>query len=534
MNSFIQLLRDQPRLLVGLALFLTIPALLIELGHVNIFLGVDEATRSVVALEMMYSGNFIVPTINGEFYYNKPPLYNWILAAFFTITGSTDEFVMRLPNVLGLALFAWVIFRYAKRHFSRQNAAILAFFIITSGRVLFWESLFAYIDILFSALLYANFMLIFHLGEKKQYVRLFAFSYGLAAIAFMLKGLPAVVFQGITLFVYFAWKRNWRALFSLKHLAGGLVFLLPVGLYYWAYSQYNGLDVLLSRLWTESAQRTAVYTGWWRSFLHLFEFPFEMSYHYVPWSLFILFLFRKGFWKILKEHPFIQYNFLIFSANIILYWASPEVYPKYILMLIPLIFTVGYFFYLHARESLLAKGLHILFLLTALLAALSCLLFPFLPQTAAIPGVWWKSLLLFPPLAFLAYLQFRLPEFRLLLLICSLLVFRLAFVWFIWTQRNNDLVQYKEDAFEIVELTRGEPLRYLNLELIQHGTTFYLEEGRKEVVENVDKIGDGKGYFIVLPAELERQKAMGRKVEVIKEFPYVETGKPLYLVNIKP
>jgi hypothetical protein len=42
-----------------------------------------------------------------------------------------------------------------------------------------------------------------------------------------------------------------------------------------------------------------------------------------------------------------------------------------------------------------------------------------------------------------------------------------------------------------------------------------------------------KGYFIVLPAELERQKAMGRKIEIVKEFPYVETGKPLYLIQIK-
>jgi 4-amino-4-deoxy-L-arabinose transferase-like glycosyltransferase len=533
MQTIIKLFHDQPQLLVGLAIILTIPALLVELGHVNIFLGVDEATRSVVALEMMYSGNYIVPTINGEFYYNKPPLYNWILLTFFTLTGSSEEFVMRLPNVLGLVFFAYLIYRFTRRHFSPLQAAVLAFFIISTGRVLFWESLFAYIDILFSAVLYANFMLIFHLGEKKQYLRLFTFSYGLAAVAFMLKGLPAVVFQGITLLVYFVWRKEWKALFSLQHLVGGLVFLLPVGLYYWAYSQYNGLDILLSKLWTESAQRTVVYTGWWRSFIHLFEFPVEMTYHYVPWSLFILFLFRKGFWKILKDHPFIKYNFLVFSANIVLYWASPEVYPKYILMLVPLIFTVGYFFYLQATENLLARGLHILFLLTASLAALSCLIFPFLPQMAHIPGVWGKSLLLFPPLAFLAYLQFRLPGFRILLLICSLLLFRLAFVWFIWTERNNDLLQYEEDAYEIVELTRSEPLHYLNLELIQHGTTFYLEEGRGEVLKNIKEVGAVKGYFIVLPAELERQKAMGRKIEIVKEFPYVETGKPLYLIQIK-
>ena len=39
----------------------------------------DEAIRSLVALEMKLSGNLITPTLHGEYYYNKPPLYNWIL-----------------------------------------------------------------------------------------------------------------------------------------------------------------------------------------------------------------------------------------------------------------------------------------------------------------------------------------------------------------------------------------------------------------------------------------------------------------------
>lgn len=57
---------------------LLIPALFINLGKMP--LSSDEPTRSVVALEMNLSGNYVTPTINGDYYYNKPPLYNWILA----------------------------------------------------------------------------------------------------------------------------------------------------------------------------------------------------------------------------------------------------------------------------------------------------------------------------------------------------------------------------------------------------------------------------------------------------------------------
>ena len=59
----------------GVILVLLLPALLINLGLLTLIN--DEAIRGLVALEMQISGNYITPTLNGAFYYNKPPLYNW-------------------------------------------------------------------------------------------------------------------------------------------------------------------------------------------------------------------------------------------------------------------------------------------------------------------------------------------------------------------------------------------------------------------------------------------------------------------------
>ena len=57
-------------------LFLLLPALFINLGLMPFIL--DEGTRADVSMEMALIGNYIAPTINGEFYYNKPPLFNWL------------------------------------------------------------------------------------------------------------------------------------------------------------------------------------------------------------------------------------------------------------------------------------------------------------------------------------------------------------------------------------------------------------------------------------------------------------------------
>lgn len=94
--------------LYAAAFILFFPAMLINLGITPLL--ADEPTRALVALEMMFSENFITPTINGDYYYNKPPLYNWLLVFLFKLTGSTSEFVVRLPTVISIGIFAGLMY----------------------------------------------------------------------------------------------------------------------------------------------------------------------------------------------------------------------------------------------------------------------------------------------------------------------------------------------------------------------------------------------------------------------------------------
>ena len=85
-----------------------IPAYLINLGSMPLL--ADEPTRAIVALEMLLSKNNIVPTIIGEYYYNKPPLYNWILLSLYKSTGYINEWIVRLPTVFFTVLFSAIMF----------------------------------------------------------------------------------------------------------------------------------------------------------------------------------------------------------------------------------------------------------------------------------------------------------------------------------------------------------------------------------------------------------------------------------------
>ena len=93
-----------------LAMLLLIPALGINLGLLT-FID-DEAMRALIALEMKLSGNYITPTINGAYYYNKPPLYNWILLFYFELAGIFNEWVARTPTLVAIVGFSTTIFYF--------------------------------------------------------------------------------------------------------------------------------------------------------------------------------------------------------------------------------------------------------------------------------------------------------------------------------------------------------------------------------------------------------------------------------------
>ena len=76
-----------------ISVLLTIPALFINLGKMSVIN--DEAIRAIVALEMKINGNLITPTIGGILYFNKPPLYNWIILFFFNLFNDHSELVTR-------------------------------------------------------------------------------------------------------------------------------------------------------------------------------------------------------------------------------------------------------------------------------------------------------------------------------------------------------------------------------------------------------------------------------------------------------
>ena len=89
-------------LLMGLVAAL----LLLRLGAVPL-LGPDEPRYARVAVEMRRSGDAVTPTLQGQPWLEKPPLYYWLAGKAFSLLGETEA-AARLPSVAAGLLFVGV------------------------------------------------------------------------------------------------------------------------------------------------------------------------------------------------------------------------------------------------------------------------------------------------------------------------------------------------------------------------------------------------------------------------------------------
>jgi len=284
---------------VVIAGFLCLPALLINLGIVPFI--EDEGIRSLVAFEMVKSGDWISPKLNGELYFKKPPFYNWIIACSHFFTGRWNEWSSRLPTVFFTLIFTGSIYFSFRKQLGIKKALILAGMFLTCGRILFWDSMLALIDICFSWVMFIMLMNVFHAVRKQNWTQLYFGSYFLCAVGFMLKSLPALVFLGLSIATYLLAKGYWKKLFCWQHFAAFGLFLLLLGSYYIPYVQLNGWDQLASTMWSENADRTILEHGIWDVAEQLALFPAEMLYHFLPWSVLIFFAIRKDFIKWIRS-----------------------------------------------------------------------------------------------------------------------------------------------------------------------------------------------------------------------------------------
>src|ERR1051326_6100672 len=77
----------------------------------------DEPREAEISREMLIAPG-VVPTLNGQPYLEKPPLYYWIVAGVFALTGEPSAAAARSVSGFAGFLTLLLVFLWGRREFS--------------------------------------------------------------------------------------------------------------------------------------------------------------------------------------------------------------------------------------------------------------------------------------------------------------------------------------------------------------------------------------------------------------------------------
>lgn len=235
----------------NLHIFTVIIALLIlfwGLGSVEL-VSLNEGRRALAIKEMFKSGNWLLPTLNGELYITKPPFLYWISLLISKLNGNLSEWTLRLPSAMAAGAVLWMTYRFAAARFGIRTAlfsvqllvANLGFAMLARRAEIEMLLTALCVGALFAAIQYIN------RPEKRSFIYL---SYFLLGLAVLTKGPVALLFVTLPLLIAAIWTKDTVIRSVLLAGKAWLLFLVVASSWYLIVSLELGFDI-----WTAIAQR---------------------------------------------------------------------------------------------------------------------------------------------------------------------------------------------------------------------------------------------------------------------------------------
>jgi 4-amino-4-deoxy-L-arabinose transferase-like glycosyltransferase len=203
-----------------------------------------ESNYALTAKEMVLSGDWLSPQIYGHYWYDKPIMVYWMLAASYSLMGFT-ELASRFPSVLTGALSAVVLYLYMQRITKNYKIAVgSAVFLATSLE--FWVISHAIITDQILFLFTIPTMLSAYLGLIENNKKHMVIAYGASALACLTKGPVGLVLPGLLLLLWCLTMRSWEMVKRCFPWQGILCFIVIAVPWYAAMVYVHGSDFLLN------------------------------------------------------------------------------------------------------------------------------------------------------------------------------------------------------------------------------------------------------------------------------------------------
>jgi len=354
--------------LLGAVLYLT------ALGSRDFWAPV-EPRYAEIARVMFMKGEWIVPTINGDLYTDKPIPFFWLVLIFSKLAGVVNEWTVRLPAALGALGAVIATYKLGKDFFGPRIGFMAAVVLATSVRVIL-EARWAHVDMLFAFLFLLSMLFAVRAILIKENRNEMIAAYIFMALATLTKGLIGVVLPALILLTFVVVRRDWRLLREARLPLGIPLFLLVAAPWFFLVNQATGGKWLGDFIYIHHIRRFTDPLGHREPFYYYFTtLPVDL----LPWTVFALpalFAYKPS--KKLFAEPASLFFTLWFFVVFVFFSLSDSKRDLYLLPLLPVtaLFVAVYFDDLISGKLPLVrfqKGLAYVFFA---LLALGCLAVP--------------------------------------------------------------------------------------------------------------------------------------------------------------
>lgn len=190
---------------------------------------VDETRYVSMARDMFHSKDFLTLYLNGEYFFEKPPLYFWGECLSFALFGKVTEFTARFPVALYGTLSTLLVYFTGKKIISRRYGFISAVILATTLEFVMLAK-FAILDIVvttcigFSVMF--GFLTQFVSDKNKKYM--WWLFYIFSGLAVMAKGIPGFIVPFAVMFFVTIANKTFKKVFKPQYILPGfaLFFLI--------------------------------------------------------------------------------------------------------------------------------------------------------------------------------------------------------------------------------------------------------------------------------------------------------------------
>ncbi len=299
----------------------------------------EETRRAEVAREILDTGDWIVPRQQGQPFLSRPPLGSYPIAVIESVMGRGSLVAVRLPSVIATWLTTLLIYGYSRRFLSRLGALAAGLVFATMGMVLQLGRL-AETDAIFT-LFVAGSLLLWHAGFSRSMVGRWQRTwpwlggYFLAGLGALTKGPQAPAYFLGACIVYLAWRREWRELFSWRHLAGIATFVATVAAWQVPFLLATNWQSV-REIWTADVGLRFEDAGWIRLALHVAIYPLSILICMLPWSpLLFAYFFRCFRVRIKEAQPMVMFLAIALAVAFPTCWLVPGARERYFMPLFP-------------------------------------------------------------------------------------------------------------------------------------------------------------------------------------------------------